>query len=69
MERVQVLERSSFSGLVPFNRFPLRKISPSTEFSNPAIKLRRVDFPQPDSPSMATNSPPKLKINIFKNSL
>ena len=60
MGKVQVLERSSFSGLVSFIRFP-RKISPSTEFSNPAIKLRRVDFPQPDSPSMATNSPSKIE--------
>jgi hypothetical protein len=47
-------------GVVSFIRFPLSKNSPSEEFSNPAIKLRRIDFPQPDSPNMATNSPSKI---------
>ena len=32
-------------------------ISPLLKFSNPAISLSNVDFPQPEGPTKTTNSP------------
>ncbi|CFW12448.1 Uncharacterised protein [Bordetella pertussis] len=36
---------------------PPTRSSPPDGASNPAIRLSRVDLPQPDGPSSATNSP------------
>jgi len=40
-------------------------ISPSVGLSSPARMLRRVDFPQPDGPTMQTNSPSLIVRSIF----
>ena len=37
--------------------FPAMMISPFVGFSNPANIFRSVDFPEPDGPTIAQNSP------------
>ena len=37
--------------------WPPMRISPPVTVSRPAIRRSRVDLPQPDGPSSATNSP------------
>ena len=46
----------SFSSL-PASDSPDTATSPSVGVSNPATRFSRVDFPQPDGPITATNSP------------
>ena len=45
------------SSFMAVNSFPLRLIDPELGVSNPANKLIKVDFPEPDSPTMAILSP------------
>ena len=37
--------------------FPFRVMEPHSGSIRPAIRLRRVDFPQPEGPTMDRNSP------------
>src|SRR6187549_2317549 len=48
--------------MIPLRLGPLRsapsiRIAPSSGRSNPAMTLSRVDLPQPEGPTIATNSP------------
>ena len=49
--------RASSSSLFPVIVSPAMLISPSSATSSPAMRLSSVDFPQPDGPMIATNSP------------
>ena len=44
-----------------FTTFESIKISPLVIFSNPAIILSKVDFPQPEGPTNTQNSPLLIK--------
>src|SRR6185437_2317260 len=44
-------------GATELTSVPSMRISPSLTLSSPAIMARRVDLPQPDGPTSATNSP------------
>src|SRR5690606_1632613 len=43
--------------LGPLRLFPSIRIAPRSAFSNPAMMLSMVDLPQPEGPTIATNSP------------
>jgi hypothetical protein len=49
------------------NSFPLSLIDPVLGVSNPANKLIKVDFPEPDSPTMAILSPDLIIKSIDDN--
>src|SRR5437762_4927821 len=55
------MPRSLGSSQVTF--LPLMKIWPVETSSNPAMQLRSVDFPHPDSPSSTRNSPSGMSIS------
>ena len=44
-------------GATELTSLPSMRISPSLTVSSPAIMASRVDLPQPDGPTSATNSP------------
>ena len=50
-------DRASSSSLLPMSDSPASDDSPSVGVSSPATRLSSVDFPQPDGPITATNSP------------
>ena len=49
--------RARSSSLRPVTVSPARTISPSSAWSSPATRLSSVDFPQPEGPMIAANSP------------
>ena len=60
MEKSAVLETAiSFQDYVSY-WFSITKNITLYKFLNPAIKLRRVDFPHPDFPNIVTISPCKI---------
>src|SRR3990167_2578877 len=55
---------SRLAGDKALTLFPLMRITPEEASSKPAIIRKRVDFPEPDGPIIATNSP--LSRQTFK---
>jgi hypothetical protein len=46
--------------------FPSIRTDPSDALSNPQIKESKVDFPHPDGPTTARNSPAETENDIFE---
>ena len=51
-------------GSTSFTRLPAMRISPSVVVSSPAIMRSTVDLPQPDGPTITTNSPSSIFTSV-----